>query len=314
MTFDTRDATRADGLLPGDEFVLTEPSLFELDYIAVPPDISELATTFYHFRCDEPVIRDIQPAAVGHLTLFPKGEGAMLFRDGSRDPSHRINLLTPFSIAAPFEVDGPFHAVGIALSPQGWAALTGMCAGEHGNRLLDAREHLHASIGPLAEELVEGYNSGELTGHDVLEALADFLRTHARPINPRHADLIATVNTWLSGALEPELDDLYARLAYSRRQAQRLVERYFGLPPQALRRKYKALRTAAFMSLPNLAPEFEEQVTDAYYDQSHMIREIQLFAGRTPARLSGGDTPFLNEMLDLKNLREIGFDPARARS
>jgi hypothetical protein len=36
-----------------------------------------------------------------------------------------------------------------------------------------------------------------------------------------------------------------------------------------------------------------------------MIREIRLFAGRTPARLTGEESPYLAEMLDLRNFREI---------
>jgi hypothetical protein len=43
-----------------------------------------------------------------------------------------------------------------------------------------------------------------------------------------------------------------------------------------------------------------------------MIREIQLFVGRTPSRLSDDESPFLSEMLDPRNLREIRMpDPPR---
>ena len=102
---------------------LPPENLFQLDYIAPPAALSEYITTLYHFRCDEEVIRDIQPAAIGHLAIFPYGVGEMQFRDGRTDPSHEVNLLTPFSIAAPFVVDGPFHAIGAVMSPLGGAAI-----------------------------------------------------------------------------------------------------------------------------------------------------------------------------------------------
>ena len=110
---------------------------------------------------------------------------------------------------------------------------------------------------------------------------------------------------WLSSDLNPAVDDLHVAIPYSRRQVQRLVECYFGLPPQALARKYRALRAAGLMSLPRLSPEFEAALGEAFYDQSHMIREIRLFAGRTPSRLKEDESPYLAELLDLRNFREI---------
>lgn len=286
-------------------YTLTPVSQFELDYIAPPVELSDLITTLYHFRCDEPVIHDIQPAAIGHLALFPRGEGEMRFLDGRRDPSHRVNLLTPFSVAAPFVVDGPFHAIGAVMSPLGWATLTGLDAGEHGNRLYRAADWLGDDVELLGTALCDAYRAGEKSGQDCAEALCAYIAAHRKPVNRRHADLIQHTNRWLSSDLNPDVGDLYAAIAYSERQVQRLVERYFGLPPQALARKYRALRAAGLLSLPSLTPEFEAKLGEAFYDQSHMIREIRLFAGRTPSRLSEDKSPYLTEMLDLRNFREI---------
>jgi methylphosphotriester-DNA--protein-cysteine methyltransferase len=87
---------------------------------------------------------------------------------------------------------------------------------------------------------------------------------------------------------------------------QRLVERYFGLPPRALARKYRALRVAALLSSPQLSLEDEAEIAEAFFDQSHMIREITHFVGRTPARLNDRETPYLAEMINSRNLRELG--------
>ncbi|WP_427966184.1 helix-turn-helix domain-containing protein [Altererythrobacter sp.] len=284
---------------------LTPRSLFSLEYIAPPAAVSDYITTLYHFRCDEPEIRDIQPAAVGHLSIFPYGTGEMHFRDGHAEPSHEVNLMSPFSVAAPFVVDGPFHSIGAALSVLGWAALTGRDAGEYGNRFVAASDWLGPEAADLGRDLCEAYRAGTKSGHDCAMALCDYIAANVKPVSTRHIELIRTTSRWLNTSLNPLVPDLMASLAYSERQVQRLVERYFGLPPRALARKYRALRTAALLSFPKLSPEYEAELGEAFYDQSHMIREIQLFVGRTPARLGGQETPYLTEMLTPRNLREI---------
>ena len=66
------------------------------------------------------------------------------------------------------------------------------------------------------------------------------------------------------------------------------------------------LRAAALLSFPKLTPEYEAELGDAFFDQSHMIREINRFVGRTPARLKDAANPYLSEMIAPKNLRELG--------
>lgn len=285
---------------------LTPQSSISIDYLPVPTSLSDYVTTFYHFRCDEPHMRDIQPAAIGHLTLFPYGAGHLRFRDGRSEPSYEVNLLTPFGIAVPFEVDGPFHAIGAVLNPLGWAALTGLCAKEHGNHIYRACEHLEGDIEQLGAALCDDYRKKRKTGQECADALGEYIAGQLRKLPKRHTKLIETVNKWLASSLNPDIDELYASTDYSPRQVQRLSEKYFGLPPRSLARKYRALRAAAWLALPALSDEAEAELAEAFYDQSHMIREIQLFAGRTPARLAEKDTPFLDEMLDLRNFREIG--------
>lgn len=298
----------ADHSIDTDEmgYELTASSLINVDYIAPPAAISDFVTTLYHFWCDELKIRDIQPSSVGHLAIFPCGTGEMHFSAGHSDPNHKITIMTPLSKATPIVVDGPFHVVGAALTPLGWAALTKLHAGEHRDRLRDAREILGEDAGELGDSLTAKYLDGSLTGKECALAIGEYIGRKVRPINSRHAELIKVVNTWLGSSMNPDLGDLLAIAAYSERQVQRLTERYFGLSPQALARKYRALRAAAYLSFPQLTPEFEAELGDAFFDQSHMIREINRFVGRTPARLKDPDSPYLSEMIAPKNLRELG--------
>ena len=115
-----------------------------------------------------------------------------------------------------------------------------------------------------------------------------------------------TVSEWLARSITPDVADLEARCGYGMRQIQRLSDRYFGLPPSALARKYRALRAAVLLSRPSLSDDDIAAVQDHFYDQPHMIREMRLFAGRTPARIADPDTPYLSAIMDLRNFRERG--------
>ena len=305
---DGQEPARAgDNFEMGDvSYELTASSLIRVDYIAPPAAISDYVTTLYHFRCDEPKFRDIQPASIGQLAIFPYGKGEMHFRAGHSDPNHEVSVMTPLSTANPIVVDGPFHAIGAALTPLGWAALTRLHAGEHRDRLRDAVEILGPDAVAMGQDLIAKYRAGTMTGRECALAIGEYIGKSVKKVNPRHAELIKVVNTWLGSSLDPDISDLLARAAYSERQVQRLTERYFGLSPQALARKYRALRAAALLSFPKLTPEFEAELGEAFFDQSHMIREINRFVGRTPARLKDADSPYLSEMITPKNLRELG--------
>jgi AraC-like DNA-binding protein len=127
---------------------------------------------------------------------------------------------------------------------------------------------------------------------------------HARPIPPEHLRLIEAVRAWMGQSLSPRVADLGPAAGMSQRQVQRLVDRYFGHPPKALVRKYRALRAASVLADPAATAEEIDAVIDHFYDQSHLIREIRLFAGRTPARIADPGTPFLMALLDRRNFRD----------
>ncbi|MFM7378427.1 MAG: helix-turn-helix domain-containing protein [Erythrobacter sp.] len=216
---------------PDERETLTAAALIAVDYIAPPAPLAPFATTLYHFRCDEPVIRDIQLAAIGNLCFFPHGRGEMLFA---------------------------------------------------------------------------AYRAGTMSGHDCALAVGGFIGANLRRVNPRHLDLIAATGQWLAAAFNPDVSALAGTAGYSARQVQRLVERYFGLPPRALARKYRALRAATLLSAPQLSLEEEAEISEAFFDHSHMIRDIAHFVGRTPARRGDASTPSLAEMIAPTNLRELG--------
>lgn len=285
---------------------LTSSSLMSLEYFAPPPALAPFVTTFFLMRCDEPQIIDVQPAGIGLLVAFMRGRGEIRMRDGTVDPSHRINILTPLAAAAPIVVTGPWHNFGAALSPLGWAAITGgLSAATHGNRLLEAGELLGPEFTRLGSEMAAGYGADRFGPAELQALLADAIVSVLKPVPQAHVRLIATVAQWLGESLSPRVDRLQDLALYSPRQLQRLVDQYYGLPPKQLARKYRALRAAGLLSNPATTDEDAAAILNHFYDQSHLIREIRLFAGRTPARLTDSGNPLLSALLESRNFREI---------
>lgn len=275
-----------------------------MELFAPPASAAPFVTTFFRMRCDERSIRDVQPSSIGLVAIMARGSGRIRFLDGRTEPSQPLLLLSPTSAATTIEVAGPWDVFGAMLSPVGWAGLTGLCAATHGNRLLSAAD----VFPPLLVETCERIRCefDHLDNQQMTDTLAAAICASARRLPKGHAQLIATVAEWLAQSLSPELGDLYARSAYSARQVQRLTERYFGLPPRTLARKYRALRAAVLLSRPAATPDDIAAIQDHFYDQPHMIREMRLFAGRTPARIADPDTPYLSAFLDLRDFREGG--------
>ncbi len=290
---------------------LTAPDLVQLEHYPAPARLQSYVTTLFTLRSAAPRISDVLPAAVGYLAFVQCGTGLIRFASGRADHAFPETLLTPTSAAAGLEVDGPWHMVVAALSPFGWAALTGLDAGDHADRAYDAAEVLGEHAAALGEQMRALHRAAPHDGAALIAELAAFIEPRLRPLNPRHTALIARVAEWISGSFSPELADLQRTAGYSSRQLQRLVERYFGTSPKQLARKYRALRVAALLQSDETSEERAAELVNLFYDQSHLIREMRHFLGRTPSRLAKGENSLLSEAIGLRNYRE--FKPNVAR-
>lgn len=282
---------------------LSPASKVSIEYFEPPRHLRRYVTTLFHFRCDDHEIHDAQPADVGKLMIVLKGDGSVIYRDGSRKAVPRCSLQAPTTVALPFHFVGGFHSFGAALTPLGWAALSRMPANECCDQIFDTADILGDAAGAMCHAVLEEYDRPDCDLDRMGKLLTGFIENNLAQVPPRHAALVEATVAWLGPSLDPDLDDLYAQSTYSKRQTQRLVERYFGLNPQALKRKYRAVRAAAILSAPEISEEQVIEVMEHFYDQSHLIREIGIFVGRTPSRLGGQDSPILNELLDLRNFR-----------
>lgn len=285
---------------------------FSLSYYDPPPALRRYALALFHFSWDVEQIHDRHPGALPQLTLFPQGSGEITF-DGRTDRlSGEVHMLSGFSKAAPYSIKGPWHAIGISLTHIGWAALTGEPSSRWVDRFLPAERLLGDEVVEFAAEINARYRDGSLSGKGACDKLADWVAPRFGKIFPAHEIVIDQTLHWLGASLNPDVDDLFQRLSYSRRQTERLVERYFGYPPAALARKFRAIRAASLLSQEELSDAAEAEIAEAFYDQPHMVREIRRYCGETPTRLGGPADPLFQKMLKMKNLDRLeGF---RSRS
>lgn len=287
----------------------TSPDKIEVTHFAPAPELAPYVTQIYFFRCDEPAIRDRQPAALGHLIFLLSGRGTLKFQNGDIVEVADATVFGPGLAAAEFDFEGPLYDLGFALSPLGFVALTGKAANLYADRAVPASELFGPRIDELAEEFSAGHRQGTMRVAEMVEKATALLLSQVRPVPPSHMHMVHSVINWLSSDLEPNVEKLYPMLDMSRSTAARLITRYFGSAPKPLMRKYRALRAASMLVDPNCTSTLRAQIESLFYDQPHMIREIRQFAGRTPGALDGDDTKILRIWLSKDNYRDIETFP-----
>ena len=246
----------------------------ELDYLVPPTDLQPYVGLFYRFavpgRIDE-----LERATRAQLRFrLTPGLTRYSFPDGSAQDAPPIHLLGPTTGPTLLSVDGPAVAFGMGLEPAGWAALIGGGASALVNRCVDAT----ALLGEGAAEAMVGLrNAKDCAG--MVAAIEPWLRNRLASKRDGTRDFVRAVDDWLAGAASPVLDDLVAVTGLSRRQVERRCNALYGAPPKLLARKTRALRAAV-----TLANGGDPEL-DGFYDQSHMIREVKHFTGRTPRQM-----------------------------
>ncbi len=286
---------------------LSRQQSFSIDFIEPPESLAQHITAFFIFRSDSEIIRDVQPANTGHLMVFLSGHGEARFFDGRAQRNQPVSLIGPTNAAMPYVVKGPFVCFGCGFTPIGWRALTGMSAADSCDRFIDSDAILGADNAAYFEELLTIENTA--TGAQRHQMMADtterFFLPLLKAVPEKHRQIIAATTRWIDNSLTPDIEQLYVGLPVAKRQAQRVIGDYFGCAPKQLMRKYRAVRAAMLLNDPACSDDSIDAVQDLFYDQSHMIREIRHFAGRTPARLSGQAESLLSMWLDKDNIREL---------
>lgn len=252
--------------------------MVSLRYFAPAEDVRSLVSVYYFFDVEEPNFADNERAAIAQLRFILEGKGKLSFVDGSTSPVEGAMLVGPSTGAMYFDVNGPFRMFGVGLLPLGWATTTKKVAAEYADLVLPAREVFTDEIDKNLDTL-RACDSVE----DMVKWADKVYRSMKPRIKPEVEAFTEMVDQWLASEPSPPVSTLMAMSTQSSRQVLRMVNKIYGMPPKYLARKYRALRAARAFAEDNEDELLE--LEDAFYDQSHMIREIKYFAGVTPAKL-----------------------------
>ena len=254
-----------------------------LRYLEPAIDLRGFVSSYYLFWANMPEVADLMRADMPQLRFMMNGAGSYSFANGQTTTAPEVALVGPTMGASRVNA-GPLLVFGIALLPAGWAALVRDDASRHADALADGA----AVFGPLLNDALEAMRNAP-TIHAMM-AIADAVM---RALVAKSGDVplwfTRMADQWLIGSASPEVDTLVASAGMSSRQIERLARRVYGAPPKLLARKYRALRAASLLGSGNLS--WQDVAGDAFYDQSHFIREVKHFTGLTPRQLMRDPPP-----------------------
>ncbi|WP_430417071.1 DUF6597 domain-containing transcriptional factor [Parasphingorhabdus sp.] len=252
--------------------------MVSLRYFAPAEDVRDLVSVYYLFELSAPKFVDNERAAIAQLRFILEGDGHLSFANGSSFPVADAMLVGPSTGAMRFDVNGPFRMFGVGVLPGGWAISTKKSAADYADMAIPASDVFSQEIDKNLDVLRACKSPEEMV------AWADKIYRDLKVrLKPETAAFAKMVDEWLSSEPSPPVSALMARSTQSSRQVLRMVNKLYGMPPKYRARKYRALRAARAYA-ENNEDELDELV-DAFYDQSHMIREVKYFAGVTPTQL-----------------------------
>lgn len=266
------------------------------EFVAAPSDLAPYLNSLYIWRSPADQVDDVLPAYSGQMVAFVEGRGRLQFDKDIAETSDAF-FVAPLVQARSFSISGPATMFGVSLNFRGWAALSRLSVQDNHDCLIAPERILDDAGARLFDGLADRWRSGELDDKGVLDALSSIVRSNLSRLPEQHLTVIDRTLEWLSSSFKPDLEDLYDRLPYSKRQSQRLVAQFFGQSPVRLVRRYRAVRAATLLSLPQLPEELEAEIREAFYDQAHLIKEIRFFTGRTPRRLRPEPGSAVHQML-----------------
>lgn len=250
-----------------------------LDYAVPPADLAPFVSLFYRFEANVPVFEDLERADRAQLRFrLSAGRASYRFATGGERPAPANHFLGATRGATLTRAEGPVLVFGMGLTPCGWAAMLGLDASAAGSRLVDADRVIGREAVRTADALRE---AGELSA--MVAAAASLLRGRLARADEEVVGFCRSVDDWLSGAVSPALPALLSATGLTLRQAERRCKQLYGAPPKVLARKYRALRAAAAIAAHDAACDVI--VAEGFYDQSHLIRELKQFTGRTPGQI-----------------------------
>ncbi len=256
--------------------------MISLEYETPSPDLAPLISSFYRFEYHGVPTGELERADRAQFRFYLNGKSEYRFAKGNVDQGHRVTIVGPTTAPCTTWAQGNVTIFGWGITPAGWAALMGTQAGHWTDRAFDARIIFGEPIMKLHHALCECSSLQEQV------ALAQqAAREIYRNIGTAPFEFTSMVDDWLASNPDPAINDLVAATGLSVRQLERTTRRFYGMPPKMLSRKYRALRAAHILGSGDSLND--SNLALAFYDQSHLIREVKQFTGLTPSQLISGE-------------------------
>ncbi|WP_164118955.1 helix-turn-helix domain-containing protein [Sphingorhabdus sp. Alg239-R122] len=280
----------------------------QLEFVEPDSRLSSFISLYYRARSDDTEISEIDRADVGQIRFLLKGTGHMEFHDGSTGHNRPVILTGPGSAAARIRLKGPIDVVGCSVLPLAWGGgILNADARDHADRLCDAMPLLGNEFADINARMSA---MGDL--NDMKTILDALFIGRIRKIRAATVQGAEQIRAWLSSSNDPQVKQLTGGSPSQERRFNRIANRHFGGPPKALARKIRALKAAQVIMLNN--GEMCDAAIGPFYDQSHMVREIKRFTGKSPGKLVSPDELLLQLLLDRPYFRELEPDgPDRSK-
>lgn len=273
---------------------MDEQGVIKLQYQLPNEGLTPFVSTFYHFDYAGDALNELERADRAQFRIILNGTGRYRLASGIERRAYPVTIVGPTTAPIVAMASEPIRIFGWGMTPLGWAALMGSEAENWIDQILDARRIFGNALSDLQQQLSYAASIEEQFTIGQAAAEGIFAKADRAPF-----EFTAIVDQWLLDDVDHEIEQLVAATGISMRQLERMTKRFYGMPPKKLARKYRALRAAYKLAAGDSLDDSELGL--AFYDQSHLIREIKLFTGLTPGQLKAGKAE-----LTVATMRERG--------
>ncbi len=265
-------------------------------YFAPAAQLHGLISSYYWCESEMPVLTDRLRAELGQVRFILDGALTCAYDNGHVAVCPASLVSGPTAGPVTTCAYGPLRMFGAGLMPAGWSALIGADADE----LADTIVELGSVFGGRAEATHQAIGEAACDAERVAAADRFFtaLLTASHSVPTWFTRL---ADDWLIASPNPSVDALVSASGMSNRQVERWTKRHYGASPKLLSRKYRALQAAVRLGCGE-ADTWAEAAGDAFYDQSHFIREFKQFIGVTPTAFLAGGAPVSRLTIERRRL------------
>ena len=265
--------------------------MLNVQYDAPDETLALLVSSFYRLDYEGNSFTEIERADRAQFRFQLRGQGEYHFARGHVVDTSPVTIIGPTSAPVQAIANCDMTIFGWGMSPTGWAALMGKRGKSRTDTAFDAREIFGEAIMQVFDDLAKAETYGEQLRIGTQAANDIFAHSETPPF-----EFISVIDNWLLEHTDPDVEALAARTGLSPRQLERMTNRYYGMPPKKLARKYRALRAAQALAHGDSLDDAGLGL--AFYDQSHLIREIKAFTGLTPTQLKAGQSQLTQATMD----------------